>query len=1083
MKTTLFLSSIIFILRFSHSVYSQSITVNITNYPSFCYGKTIEIPVTLTGSWGTNNVFNLKLTRSIYGKPDTTVIVSALNQTSPLRFQLPQIYAFERTGYNALHTLKIEATNPSISSNSVYSYFKYLPQIDLKIPMNSSYYDPYLNSPDEYINPGLTKYLLTYIYPGIDDNSTQFRLNNGLIFSNSAVAWVTPTSTYTYKINEVWNSCGTGRIIGNNSVTVRVNPFKIKNASVVPSIICQDKKIRIKFDYVGKFNAINQFLIDLSNETGDTVRTLTTTIEDSTNVYATLPENLKVGMSRVRVRATSPDAASSYYSIRTTASPKIDLQWFRPYPEPIAFNYPLSLRVNITSDSRPLLVKFSDGTIVKDFRGSSLADITLKAKPDFLYKVDSLVTECGVIKNVSVTGERTWDVKTDFYVEPLPKLEYCEGETLKFKMKSDYIFGQNNAFTFTLFDGFNTQLYSTSAAVTGDSLSVILPSFSIFQSQNSSLYFKISASNPTVISSKTVEYITIRRKPSFRFSDASQTVSTPAYVSIGTLRRGISPMTIKVQQGTSNKTYKFSGTSNDFFEQDTYISTSALKTQNFSVSEATNVCGTTTYSPPLTHTINVTNPYQKYMYFTNIEEFSTMCLGGSYVVKFDTVGQFSNNNVFIVNLKLNGIIYELGRGNQSPLTITIPNNLPTNNGSAFGNIVLESSTFSVPNQYDINRSFNATFFENHKVSFSYVTLNEYSTGYTPLPINKKIEAIKNDNIKLYLNSNFDIPYRYKVNNKWFSSTQDSYYGNHTNALIDINIQRDTIFQLQEIDGACGIVVSRDTFEIKVKKYRAKSVISSNVLCQGDQFEVFFGIEGNEKSSLNNYKIYIENTSKWRLELPIIEKKSTSYIVKIPEFPFSCNCFIKILPNSNDSTNFAKNYLNTEALIRRKANVKITGLDGSDIAWYDGNRTSAFLTATAVGVNYVEWWAIYENVNGYDKNNISYTYPIQSINSSPATYRIKDVESWCGYGTGTGLVTAKKCYPSINPYDYNYISNGDVYSSGFMRFNNPYSIPVSLQFNTIVSAKTFSEFLPGFEVKNSNTRNFLVEKKGCSVINR
>jgi hypothetical protein len=632
--------------------YSQSITVNLRNYSSYCAGSVIDVPVTLTGNFGNNNVFRLKLFKHYSGIPDTTIIIQATNNVSPLRFQLPKLYVDYQYSSNTTFSLSIESTNPVTTSNNIYVIAKNLPQIKLLIPVNDPYFYS-VHQKDEYMNLKSVKYLAYFAYPGIEDGSTQFKLNDSTTHWANTSLLINPTNTFTYSISRVWNSCGTGRVLGENSTIVKVNPFKIKNASVVPSVICDDRKVRIKFDYVGVFNSNNQFFIDLSNKAGDTVTTLTTVKEDSSNVYATLPDGLNADTYRVRVRATSPDAATNYYEINILPKPSIEIQWFKPYPEPIADNYPIPVKISVLNTLEPIFLRFSDGSVIHKFgafggsRSGYDADIKINLRSNFLYKIDSIVTKCGILKNIPINGEKSWNLKTDFKIESLPKHEYCEGEQIKSKIKSNYIFGQNNIFTFNLYDPYKTLLRSVSLTMHGDSLSAILPDAQYLQSQTSGFTFTVTASNPQVTSTYNNDDFIIHRKPSFNLYYPSTNLTTPNYVSIEGVATGIAPLYLTMNNGIADIDYKLLNSNSDF-GRNARTQQFALKSKNYVIKKIQNICGNTVINPNQIHTVTISQPFQKYMYFTNINDLSNLCEGSSYEVKIDTIGQFSTNNQFII---------------------------------------------------------------------------------------------------------------------------------------------------------------------------------------------------------------------------------------------------------------------------------------------------------------------------------------------------------------------------------------------------------------------------------------------------
>ncbi len=784
-----------FFLIASFTFISQSITINSNNNQSYCSGSIIQIPVTLTGNWGNNNVFKLKLVRKSANLPDSTVIVEASNNISPLVFQLPNFYADARFSYSSLFSITIEATNPNIVSNAKVIGINNLPQVDIKFP-TSPPYNFYSSAKDEYMNSGIGKYIISDLYTGILDNSTKFKLNDSSVVNNISYFFVNPASTFTYSVAKIWNSCGLGRIVGNNTVQVKVNPFKIKIATIVPGVICEDRKMRIKFDYNGKFNTNNQFYIDVSNQTGSIVTTLTTFLEDSTNIYATLPNSFTDGIYRVRVRGTSPDAASNYVFFVVKPKPIIDLMWYPPYQEPIAYNYPVNLRINFSGSTNTIYMRISGGTdsyIVKSPNVSSSTDIVINVKPNVIYKVDSLVTACGVIKDYIVTGERSWNVRKDFYIEQIPKSDYCEGESLKFKIKSDFTFSTNNSFTVNLYDSYNVLRSNLPVNIVGDSLSFVIPSLQLTNTGLAGFTFEVVATLPQITSTRSYAYFTINKKPNFTLTNSPQTIFAPTITNIGGNIKGQNPLYITVNDGLVDKNYAIY-TPSYTGERNGYAEIFVVKSQIFAIKSISDICGTTTYNTPQIFSTILTTPYSNYVHCTNTSELNSTCEGNNYALKFDTIGLYSSNNQFIITLNVNGVNYEVGRGNSSPITITMPSNLPfLGNNKVSGRFTITSSTVNISSQLTINRIFYTNIIKGQIVKFKYVELS-YTTinenGIYP----KKLDILKDE--KVYINLDSSIPiigYEYKINGKWFSVNPDS-----SPPTVTLSPKQDTTLYLEAI---------------------------------------------------------------------------------------------------------------------------------------------------------------------------------------------------------------------------------------------------------------------------------------------
>jgi hypothetical protein len=1107
MKYVLYIFGLLWLLAISLTANSQSITLLSNNYLSYCAGSIIEIPVNLSGTWDGSNTFRLKLTTTYHEsrRADTTFYVQAINNQSPLRFQLPALYNNDDwSSQSQAFTITVQSSNPIINSNSKYTTINKLPFIKLLYAMDGTVGIQY----NEYKNADVSKMIKTILATGSDDNTCRFKLNDSTTLS-SGIFTVNPVSTTTYNVVRVWNGCGVGKVLGNNSITVKANPFRIKNASVIPKEICENKKIRIKFDYEGRFNSTNRFYIDLCNRTGDTVRALTTFTEDSSNVFADIPSNIPSGTYAVRVRGTSPDIATGYSEIIIQPKPIIDIGGYynqQSYP----YNYPLQIRADFYGGSiKPLLIRFTDGTTGKNWgsytggvAGSGyITDLVLNLNPNKYYTIDSLSTTCGVLKDYTVLGAKTFNIIEDFYIEPLPKNVYCEGEKIKFKIKSDYLFTSNNSFTLNIYSS-NILVISVPALVVGDSLEATLPTgnqLSSFGYEGFNL--SLSSSLPQKTSTRTWDYFSIKRKPDFTLSSTNTTLTNPGIVSIDGLVSGNKSFTTTINNGIRDIEYSCLP---QYYDNDTYISQRysairvfAEKSQTFSIKNISNSCGTKTFTTPLAYAVAVSNPVAKYIYFTNIEKLQTISRDRSFVVKFDTSGPFLSNDVFTVNLTYNGVSYEIGRGSQSPITIVIPSDFPSftnNNISGILEIksVLQSSIQSQQLTTNIYNNLTGTF-DGSSVYFGL----SIPTLKTP----KKVTyALKDDLLTTYLSTNLINTYEYKINGKWFHKSSTDY---ENFFLIKIKVNKDTSLILEAIRDFQNEFIVRDTIYIKVKKFRISAFANGQPVCQGDQLEIYFNVEGNTiYTAPNDFKIFLkypnspnQNVDTITRELPIITKKQGSYIVKIPEFPYvGSRYFIKIIPTNGSEGDFATYTTQPNLWIDRKMQVGLTAMDGSNTAWFDGSITGVNLKATPIDVKFQEsYWSYWsgriEQISGNQQTGVSSTYPIQGVNAIPSQFKITNIQTQCGYGVGVGIVELKRCLRDVNTFTYNFFQEDkEIYSSTYLNIFGitPYAISPNVippNVKCLYSAKSFVEIFSGFEISGNSVKNFDVEVKGCAVTPR
>jgi hypothetical protein len=119
---------------------------------------------------------------------------------------------------------------------------------------------------------------------------------------------VVPQQTTNYFPNPVWNrNCVSNAITPGLGVAVieRTLPLEIGQPGIAK--LCAGQSLTVSFSMNTTANTGNQFVLQLSDATGQTYTDLTTTQPTAGQLQATLPANLPAGRSyRLRVKATNP---------------------------------------------------------------------------------------------------------------------------------------------------------------------------------------------------------------------------------------------------------------------------------------------------------------------------------------------------------------------------------------------------------------------------------------------------------------------------------------------------------------------------------------------------------------------------------------------------------------------------------------------------------------------------------------------------------------------------------------------------------------------------------------------------------
>ena len=125
--------------------------------------------------------------------------------------------------------------------------------------------------------------------------------------------FVTPSSTTTYTVKSVENSCGIGKASG--SATITVNPKSDKTISTlinknINPFICSGTNYFIDFETKGVFSTTNKYTAQISDKNGENFKDITSE-GDKSPLKVTIPDNLEEGENyRLRIISSDKDATS-----------------------------------------------------------------------------------------------------------------------------------------------------------------------------------------------------------------------------------------------------------------------------------------------------------------------------------------------------------------------------------------------------------------------------------------------------------------------------------------------------------------------------------------------------------------------------------------------------------------------------------------------------------------------------------------------------------------------------------------------------------------------------------------------------
>ncbi|MES2797384.1 MAG: 3-coathanger stack domain-containing protein [Bacteroidota bacterium] len=1077
----------------------QSITLNFADNQILCGGKELQIHTIVDGNYGPDNKFNLILT----GYPpysDTTIIIQSTTNASPLTFQLPIIYASQKFFSSIVSKLHVESTNPVVISNEIpYFLLGLFPSIQLgdAIQKNNEY--PYKNIKNEYVSVEGYKEIEYKLFPGDNRSYCNVLGNNNINFStsSSSTIGVRTTINSTYALNSISNFCGSGQILPPNQTKVKVNPFKIKIISLYPNIICEDRKLNVRIDYNGTFDENNQFILEIADEIGANVTSLVTTKVEDKSFTAQIDPNLLPGNYNIRVRGTSPDIATGFSSIRIMETPQVSIHFATGEKEIYDYKVPIFLRVSVVEQFNLRAIRFSDGTVFKEFGSSSggdYVDYYYVPLVDKFLTVDSIMTDCGEIKNFTVINAKTIRVNNGFYIEKLPKLNYCLGEKVRFKINSNIQFSINNTFTAKL-SYYNYDYGIVNVTKIGDSLEFMIPDFNEMQAPYWQMNFEIISTDPNISSSKYFEILQIHQLADIDVTNSSIINSNLSGINVNFSMKGLGPGNMIISDGVSDKNYPF--TSKGFeYASGTSLFFNPSQTTNYSIKSISNQCGLTEFSPTKSFSITTDFPTDRRLFFTQIPK--NICPGGTFQVHFIKTGSFNANDEYSIKIRYlnysNEIInIEVGRSTTSPITIHIPENFPYMLNNNYCYIYIFSDQMAAEGN---NNGYVSDLIGIQKNQTAYFRNYLTNTSNGSSVNSKSIKILNGETVQFWIDSpnTYTVnEYDLKINGGWYEHIKYvERNGSGTNNYFDIKIKpdKDTTIYLTALRNSCGETPLLDSIKIYVKDYIIVGTIQgktggANFKCQGDFLDVNFSIEGKLENRPTEFRFYfVPSFNKLvEYEAEIISKESFfKYRIKIPSMPYEGNMTLKIVPSQNENL-FAESRISNYIYlhVNKSPNLVLSSLDGSNIAWIpQNNPTSINLKISSPTSFNPDWDGQIVGTNNYFENNTNNTSSTYVYAIPGNTYELKNVENLCGYGNATGTVTIKRCYHDLFLPNYGDYTNslGEYFSDNFIKAQSsliPYSNNVIN--DLIYSAKNNIDLLPGFEI--GQNRTLKVEIKGCN----
>ncbi|MBB6002753.1 T9SS type A sorting domain-containing protein [Arcicella rosea] len=659
-----------------------------------CTGAKVDLSVLTEGKYGNDNQFTVELINSYGSYNDRTLgKITAGEKEITIPSNLP-------TGE---YDIRVSSSNPLLYSNLIKLYVRALPTAEY-----NTYYTSVYN-PGDYVGlslslkgggnqqvtykDGRTETIETYTYDG---TSTQYYNFN--IYK-----------TTTFGIKSISNICGVGTV-KNNDITFKVAPYSIQNMLNINSnynnnsIQCLTDKILIPFNVKGQVPSGTTFSVQISNASDTTYTTIQTGITESPVLVSFPSKFQQAGSYNIRIVSNDNSVKSDVNTVNFKTAPNnlaLQFNGGATVTEIEVGNgvyiYSNTSRDNSYGNILKYIIKDDKNFKTIGYNSYNYIEEYKNPTETTTYTLTSAINECGV-------GKVSGSVKVN--IKPVVSMNFegmysglstCAGATLKVNLDSKGTFEADNVFKVYAVNENNTKTELLSSTKNG-AYNVTFGS----DLKRGSYKIQMESSNP--YQTKTITTIALANKLDMTLMGSSTiNPGTDTYL---ILRNNDSykPNTNSYYYEYIN--YELSNGKTGILEFNSYstvptIYLAPLKTETFTVKTVRNACGLGKVDGSATITVNP--PSNKQVNFQEYFISSVICAGSTINVPFYTVGTFSANNKFTVQLSdntgKNFKSLETVEKEKNILAAKLPSDLVPSMGYSIRVIASDSNATSTTNKY------------------------------------------------------------------------------------------------------------------------------------------------------------------------------------------------------------------------------------------------------------------------------------------------------------------------------------------------------------------------------------------------
>lgn len=657
------------------STITKTVTVQDTDYAlqvmsknlqsaEVCAGSKLDINLISASNFGAGNQFTIELISNEYYIP--TVSLGAV----PLGKSQINIPANTSTG---VYYIRISSSNPLYYSNKYMINVRNFPEISLSTNLTT----PILAGEIPYIYAQLSGGGTNEVEYK-DGTKVNYELGD---YSNSFTISKVLNQTTTFGVKSIKNICGVGKITSSD-FTISVVNYKIENKlnssydNYSSNGHCQNHKITVPFEVIGKMNVEKSFSIQMAKNGSSAFTTILSGVKQSPALIS-IPDSYKDASCLIRIVSSDNLTVSEAKGIALIRLPDVTLKLNNGKSEAaINAGESIALTADMVGSSQTKYVILENNTIKTfgDFSYGTLYEVKNPTQ-NTVYTLISASNECGVGKASGSVTIKTIPVLSMIVGNNYAN-SYCIGRSTDVTLNSLGTFYEENVFKVSLIDVNNTKTTVLSTSKNGK--------FTLsFANQFKPGNYKIQLESSSPYQVKDYSSILLTEPVEATISgNPIVNLWSGAYIILkdtkSTGNKYQELVSFELDNGSKGSVYLNapSGLNTIFV--------APLSTTTYTLKSVENACGVGKASGSATVTVNL--PTDKQLNITNPYYSTKLCVGSTFDFYFETKGNFSAQNKFKVQISDNtGRNYkDLGsEGNTSPLKVKIPNDLPLDFGYYF----------------------------------------------------------------------------------------------------------------------------------------------------------------------------------------------------------------------------------------------------------------------------------------------------------------------------------------------------------------------------------------------------------------